>query len=69
MTYTSHLNHCSISPRYFSGCGTPQSVVGGEFDGTLADEVKEVKIFRVGRVGDGNANCAKTTGRQRSPDF
>ena len=42
--------------------------MGGEFDGALPDEVKDVKIFRVGRVGDGNANCAKTTGRQRPPD-
>ena len=42
--------------------------MGGEFDGALPDEVKEVKIFSVGGVGDGNANCAKTTGRQRPPD-
>ena len=40
-----------------------------KFDGALPDEVKEVKIFRVGRVGDVNANRAKTAGRQRPPMF
>ena len=61
-----HLNHCSIfSPLYFRVVERFGSVMGGEFDGALPDEVK---IFRFGRVDDGNANFAETTGRQRPPD-
>ena len=43
-------------------------MVGGEFNGALPDEVREVKIFCFGRVGDGDANFAEMVGQQRPPD-
>ena len=45
--------------------------MGGVLDGawrTARRSEREVKIFRFGRVGDGDANFAETTGRQRPPD-
>ena len=34
----------------------------------MPDEVKEVKIFHFGQVGNRNANFAETTCQQRPPD-
>ena len=66
---TGHLNHCSIFyPLNYRVVKRLGGVVGCEFDGAPPGEVKEVKIFCIWRVGDGNANCAKLTDRQRPPD-